>query len=37
MSGTSNSEPAREEHQAGKHVLADLELGSPEKAGDLFN
>lgn len=31
--GASDEESAGEEHEAGEHVLADLESGSPEKAG----
>lgn len=36
MIGTSDTEPSRAEYKVGEHVLADLEFGSPEKAGILF-
>lgn len=34
--GASDEESAGEEHEAGEHVLADLEFGTPEKAGELI-
>ena len=31
--GCGDEEPAREEHEAGEHVLEDLEFGPQEEAG----
>jgi hypothetical protein len=35
-SGRGDEESAGEEYEAGEYVLEDLELGSPEKAGNLI-
>jgi hypothetical protein len=34
--GRGDEESAGEEYEAGEYVLEDLELGSPEKAGNLI-